>query len=40
VVGLIPVAVMIRLSGRRGAELGGAQSAGSWAELEREVVPA
>jgi iron(III) transport system permease protein len=41
-VGLLPVAAMIRLSGRRGAELEAAQAAGAWAdELERrEVVPA
>jgi iron(III) transport system permease protein len=31
-VGLLPVAVMIRLSGRRGAELEAAQTAGAWAE--------
>jgi len=31
-VGLLPVAAMIRLSGRRGAELEAAQVAGSWAE--------
>ncbi|MBD0282079.1 MAG: iron ABC transporter permease [Thermoleophilaceae bacterium] len=41
-VGLLPVAVMIRLSGRRGAELEAAQVAGAWAEElegpeEREV---
>jgi iron(III) transport system permease protein len=40
VVGLFPVALMIRLSGRRGAELEAAQAAGSWAEVEREAVPA
>jgi iron(III) transport system permease protein len=41
-VGLLPVAAMIRLSGRRGAELEAAQAAGAWAEeLERrEAVPA
>jgi iron(III) transport system permease protein len=39
-VGLIPVALMIKLSGRRGAELEAAQGAGSWAEVEREAVPA
>jgi iron(III) transport system permease protein len=41
-VGLLPVALMIRLSGRRGAELEAAQAAGAWAEeLERrEVAPA
>jgi iron(III) transport system permease protein len=41
-VGLLPVAAMIRLSGRRGAELEAAQAAGSWAdELEerRAVAP-
>jgi iron(III) transport system permease protein len=32
IVGLLPVAVMIRLSGRRGAELEAAQTAGAWAE--------
>jgi iron(III) transport system permease protein len=32
IVGLLPVAVMIRLSGRRGAELEAAQVAGAWAE--------
>jgi iron(III) transport system permease protein len=31
-VGLLPVALMIRLSGRRGAELEAAQAAGAWAE--------
>jgi iron(III) transport system permease protein len=31
-VGLLPVALMIRLSGRRGAELEAAQAAGVWAE--------
>jgi iron(III) transport system permease protein len=31
-VGLLPVAAMIRLSGRRGAELEAAQAAGAWAE--------
>ena len=40
VVGLLPVALMIRLSGRGGAELEAAQAAGSWAEVEREAVPA
>ena len=35
-VGLVPVALMIRLSGRRG-EL---EVAGSWAEADREVVHA
>ncbi len=40
VVGLLPVALMIRLSGRGGAELEAAQAAGSWAEAEREAVPA
>ena len=40
VVGLLPVALMIRLSGRGGAELEAAQAAGSWAEREREAVPA
>jgi len=41
-VGLLPVAAMIRLSGRRGAELEAAQAAGAWAEeLEaREVARA
>jgi iron(III) transport system permease protein len=42
-VGLLPVAAMIRLSGRSGAELEAAQAAGAWAEeLEerREMVPA
>jgi iron(III) transport system permease protein len=41
-VGLLPVAAMIRLSGRRGAELEAAQAAGAWAdELEdRRAVPA
>jgi hypothetical protein len=39
VVGLLPVALMIRLSGRRGAELEAAQAAGGWAE-ELERVPA
>ena len=39
-VGLAPVAVMIRLSGRRESELEAAQAAGSWAELERERVSA
>ena len=39
-VGLLPVALMIRLSGRRGAELEAAQAAGSWAEVEREALPA
>ena len=39
-VGLLPVALMIRLSGRGGAELEAAQAAGSWAEVEREAVPA
>jgi iron(III) transport system permease protein len=42
-VGLMPVAVMIRLSGRRGgAELEAGGSAGVWADEmeEREVVPA
>ena len=40
VVGLLPVALMIRLSGRGGAELEAAQGAGSWAEIEREATPA
>ena len=31
-VGLLPVALMIRLSGRRGAELEAGGSAGAWAE--------
>jgi iron(III) transport system permease protein len=35
-VGLLPVALMIRLSGRRMSELEAAQAAGSWAELERQ----
>jgi hypothetical protein len=42
-VGLLPVAAMIRLSGRRvGAELEAGGSAGVWAEEleEREAVPA
>jgi iron(III) transport system permease protein len=41
-VGLLPVAAMIRLSGRRGAELEAAQAAGAWAEEleERRVVRA
>jgi iron(III) transport system permease protein len=41
-VGLLPVAVMIRLSGRRGGGLDAAQSAGAWAEEldRREKVPA
>ncbi|MBN1530724.1 MAG: iron ABC transporter permease [Thermoleophilaceae bacterium] len=39
-VGLVPVALMIKLSGRGGAELEAAQGAGSWAEVEREAVPA
>jgi iron(III) transport system permease protein len=39
-VGLLPVAAMIRLSARRGSELQAAQAAGSWAELEREAAPA
>jgi iron(III) transport system permease protein len=41
-VGLLPVAAMIRLSGRRGAELEAAQTAGAWAEEleERRMVPA
>jgi iron(III) transport system permease protein len=41
-VGLLPVAAMIRLSGRRGAELEAAQAAGAWAEEleERRVAPA
>jgi iron(III) transport system permease protein len=39
-VGLLPVAAMIRLSGRRESELQAAQAAGSWAELEREAAPA
>jgi iron(III) transport system permease protein len=41
-VGLLPVAAMIRLSGRRGAELEAAQTAGAWAEEleERRVAPA
>jgi len=38
-VGLLPVAAMIRLSGRRGAELEAAQAAGAWAE-ELEVASA
>ena len=33
-VGLAPVAAMIRLSGRRASELEAAQGAGSWAELQ------
>lgn len=33
-VGLVPVVVMIRLSGRRESELQAAQVAGSWAEVE------
>ena len=40
VVGLLPVALMIRLSGRGGAELEAAQATGSWAEREREEVTA
>ncbi len=36
-VGLVPVALMIRLSGRRGTEL---EVAGSWTEAEREAVTA
>ena len=40
VVGLVPVTLLIKLSGRRGAELEAAQGAGSWAEVEREAVPA
>jgi iron(III) transport system permease protein len=41
-VGLLPVAAMIRLSGRRGAELEAAQAAGAWAEEleQREPAPA
>jgi iron(III) transport system permease protein len=41
-VGLLPVAAMIRLSGRRGAELEAAQTAGAWAEEleDRRVAPA
>ena len=41
-VGLLPVAAMIRLSGRRGAELEAAQAAGAWAEglEQRREVPA
>ena len=40
-VGLLPVALMIRLSGRRGAELEAAQAAGAWAEESRAaLVPA
>jgi iron(III) transport system permease protein len=41
-VGLLPVAAMIRLSGRRGAELEATQAAGTWAEEleERRAVPA
>jgi iron(III) transport system permease protein len=41
-VGLLPVVAMIRLSGRRGAELEAAQAAGSWADEleERRAVPA
>jgi iron(III) transport system permease protein len=35
-VGLLPVAAMVRLSGRRGGELEAAQAAGSWAEGLRE----
>jgi iron(III) transport system permease protein len=38
-VGLLPVALMIRLSGRRGRELEAAQAAGAWAE-ELEEMPA
>jgi len=38
-VGLLPVALMVRLSGRRGAELEAAQAAGAWAE-ELEATPA
>jgi iron(III) transport system permease protein len=38
-VGLLPVAAMIRLSGRRGAELEAAQGAGAWAD-ELEAVRA
>ena len=38
--GLVPVALMIKLSGRPGGELEATQSAGSWAEVEREAVPA
>jgi iron(III) transport system permease protein len=37
--GLVPVALMIKLSGRRGGELEATQGAGSWAEVEREAVP-
>jgi iron(III) transport system permease protein len=40
VVGLVPVTLLIKLSGRRGAELEAGQSVGSWAEVEREAVPA
>ncbi|HZG50092.1 MAG TPA: iron ABC transporter permease [Thermoleophilaceae bacterium] len=39
VVGLLPVMLMIRLSGRRGAPLEAAQGAGAWAE-ELEATPA
>jgi iron(III) transport system permease protein len=35
-VGLLPVALMIRLSGRQHSELEAAQAAGSWAEREAE----
>ena len=38
-VGLLPVALMIRLSGRRGAELEAAQAAGAWAEEYEAVHP-
>jgi iron(III) transport system permease protein len=37
-VGLLPVALMIRLSGRQHSELEAAQAAGSWAEPEAEPV--
>jgi len=40
-VGLLPVVLMIRLSGRRGAELEAGGSAGAWAEeYERQAVAA
>jgi len=39
VVGLLPVMLMIRLSGRRGAPLEAAQGTGAWAE-ELEATPA
>jgi iron(III) transport system permease protein len=35
--GLLPVVLMIRLSGRRHSELEAAQAAGGWAELESEA---